>query len=106
MDFAHHVIKAPIVLGPDVDISVAEEDMLLELSDAVELLVAEIARVVILELKPEPLRSIRSAILQMTVELPFGREGLLTPFTRHITCPVKHVAAYVLLLNDLSEVGV
>ena len=30
--FTNYVIKAPIVLGLDVDISVAEEEMLLELS--------------------------------------------------------------------------
>ena len=80
--------------------------MLLEVSARRELLVAKVAGIVVLELEPEPLRSIWSAFLQMAIELPFGRKGLLTPFTRHIACPVKHVAAYVLLLNDLSEVGV
>jgi hypothetical protein len=68
--------------------------------------VAEVAGVVILELEPKPLRSIWSAFLKVAVELPFGRKSLLTPFTRHIACPIEHVTAYVLLLNDLCEVRV
>ena len=80
--------------------------MLLELSPAIELLVAEVAGVVILESQLEVLRSIWSTLLLVAVELPLGRESLLAAFTAHITCPVEHVAAYVLLLNDLCEVGV
>ena len=80
--------------------------MLLELSDLVELLVAEVAGVVILESQLEVLRSIWSTLLQVAVELPLGRESLLASFTSHIACPVEHVAAYVLLLNYLREVGV
>ena len=80
--------------------------MLLEVSDSVETLVAKVAWVVILELQLEILRRIWSTLLHVAVELPFGRKSLLTSFTSHIACPVEHVAAYVLLLNDLCEVGV
>ena len=106
MGLTHHVLEAPIVLGLDVDISVAEEEMLLEVSDSVETLVAKVAWVVILELQLEILRRIWSTLLHVAVELPFGRKSFLTSFTSHIACPVEHVAAYVLLLNDLCEVGV
>ena len=103
---AYYVIKAPIVLGLDVDISVAEEEMLLEVSDGVELMVAEVAGVVILEFQLKLLRSVWSTLLHVAVKLPFGRKSLLASFTSHIASPVEHVAAYVLLLNDLCEVGV
>ena len=67
MALAHHVLKAPIVLCLDVDICVAEKDMLLEVSDRLKLLVAKVAGVVILELEPEPLRSIWSAVPQVAI---------------------------------------
>ena len=35
MGLPNHVLEAPIVLGLDVDISMPEEEMLLELSDGV-----------------------------------------------------------------------
>ena len=80
--------------------------MLLELSDAVELLVAEVARVVILELEPKVCLAIWSTPLLVAVELPFCRKGLFAVITTHVACPVEHVATNILLFNDLCKVRV
>ena len=59
--------------------------MLFELFDAVKVLVADIAVIVIVQLEFEKLSGIRSADFQVTVELPFGNVSSRAVLTRKRT---------------------
>ena len=66
------MLKAAIILGSDVQEGVLKEDVLLECIDAIELLVTDVAWILVTQLEVEPLRGIWATLFQVLVELPFG----------------------------------
>ena len=80
--------------------------MPLEVSACLEVLVAEVAGVVVRELQPQVRLSVWATGPLVAVELPFGWEGPRAVIASHVACPVEHVTTHILLLDDLCEVRV
>ena len=78
------LIKAAAIHSLNINVCVAEEEVLFEVINGVEVLVAELAWIVVLELELEVLCCVWSAVLLVAVEFPHAGESFIAVLTRHI----------------------
>ena len=99
-------LEGAVVLGPDIDCVVAEVYVLLEKLQRGEVLVADGARVFILELEYRTVSVVTMGFSLVHVELPLGKEALGAALALQCTSAVELPPGLQLVLDLLGELGV